>query len=64
MSRPLAFGHVALTVPDLDAAIEWYSDLFGFQVIAGPDRVKRGPGRVWDVVVDVFGPRLEEFRLA
>jgi catechol 2,3-dioxygenase-like lactoylglutathione lyase family enzyme len=64
LGRPLAFGHIALTVPDVDAAIEWYSDLFGFQKIAGPDIVEKGPGQFWDVVEDVFGPRLEKFRLA
>jgi catechol 2,3-dioxygenase-like lactoylglutathione lyase family enzyme len=28
----LQFDHVAVTVPDLDAAVEWYCTTFGFSV--------------------------------
>lgn len=27
------FNHIALSVPDAEAAVEWYTKVFGFQVI-------------------------------
>lgn len=37
MSRPaLAHSHIGVTVPDLDAAVAWYTDTLGMYLIAGP----------------------------
>ena len=33
---PSAVTHVGLTVTDLDHAIRWYREIFGFQVLIGP----------------------------
>lgn len=32
----LAINHVGVTVPDIHAAIDWYSAAFGFRCIMGP----------------------------
>ena len=32
----LAVNHVGVTVPDIHAAIDWYSEVFGFRCIMGP----------------------------
>lgn len=32
----IAVTHVGLAVPDIDRAIAWYTDVLGFQLIAGP----------------------------
>ena len=32
----LAVNHVGITVPDIRAAVRWYSDVFGFRCIMGP----------------------------
>jgi catechol 2,3-dioxygenase-like lactoylglutathione lyase family enzyme len=63
MRPPLALGHIALSVPDLDAGIEWYGDLFGFQPIAPAQLVDVRGGHFGTLVSDVFGPRLGAFRL-
>lgn len=36
MNTGLALSHVGITVPDLDAALEWYSTVLGFQVQIPP----------------------------
>lgn len=34
MAQPnCAFNHLALSVPNIDEAVEWYTKLFGFRVI-------------------------------
>jgi catechol 2,3-dioxygenase-like lactoylglutathione lyase family enzyme len=33
---PLAVNHVGITVPDIFAAIDWYSDVFGCTHLMGP----------------------------
>ena len=33
---PKVINHIAISVPDLDRAIKWYKEVFGFHVIAGP----------------------------
>lgn len=36
--------HIGLSVPDLDEAIRWYQDVFGFYILAGPfDFEEAGP---------------------
>jgi catechol 2,3-dioxygenase-like lactoylglutathione lyase family enzyme len=61
---PLAFGHVAVTVPDLDAAVAWYGEMFGLSPISPIETIDSSSGHGWDIVQDVFGPRLGGFRLA
>lgn len=62
MRPPLAVAHVALTVPDLDAAIAWYGELFGFQPIGPPQEIDVRGGHLGTLVSDVFGPKLGAFR--
>jgi catechol 2,3-dioxygenase-like lactoylglutathione lyase family enzyme len=53
-----------MTVPDLDAAVRWYRDVLGFQVIAGPLVLRRGEGHAGVVAADVFGPDFGALRQA
>ena len=36
MTYPRAFSHIGLSVPDLEAAVKFYSEVFGFYVIMPP----------------------------
>ena len=36
MSQPRPMAHVGVTVPDIDAALEWYEDVLGFRRLFGP----------------------------
>lgn len=58
MSRPpLSVAHIGITVPDIEAAIEWYEDLFGFRPIAPPGEVVVAEGgHFGELVGAIFGP--------
>lgn len=63
MSRPVAFNHVGIVVPDLEAAIAWYSDVMGFTLVAGPfDLRDDGPNGAQ--VLNVLGKNLKHLRQA
>ncbi len=36
LATPRALNHVGLTVPDIERAIAWYGEMFGFRLIMGP----------------------------
>jgi catechol 2,3-dioxygenase-like lactoylglutathione lyase family enzyme len=62
---PLAVAHVGITVPDLDAGIEWYSDLFGLRLIGPPADVdQREGGAFHGPVADIFGEECVRLRMA
>lgn len=52
--------HVGLTVTDLDAAIAWYGEVFGLEVVKGPDVIGGDEERVRDI----FGHGVADFRIA
>ena len=58
-ARPV-IDHVGLTVTDLDAAIAWYAELFDLEVVRGPDVIGGSEERVRDI----FGPDVDDFRIA
>ena len=55
---------MGLTVPDLDAAVRWYSEVFGWELVMGPVDVTTDDPRVVDQVRDVFGAPTVVFRQA
>ncbi len=52
---PLILNHVGITVPDIFAAIDWYTELFGFTHIMGP-RLMSAEGKATAETRQVFGP--------
>ncbi len=53
---PLAFNHIGLSVPDIDAAIDWYATVMGFRLIFR--RVLEYRPEVPEVR-EIFGERLQ-----
>ena len=35
-----ALAHVAVCVPDVDAAVEWYQSVLGLRLLAGPQQLE------------------------
>ena len=62
--RPIAVGHIAISIPDLDAAMAWYQDMFGFRPITaiGDGRAADG-GYFADQLLQVFGPEMQHVRV-
>lgn len=59
-SPALAVNHIGITVPDIDAAINWYGKVFDFHCIMGP-RVLRADSAATAETSSILGP---EFGMA
>lgn len=64
MTTPRSFSHIGLSVPDLDAAVKFYSEVLGLYVIMPPTTVKEDDSAVSVMCTDVFGPGWESLRIA
>lgn len=54
LTPPTPINHIGLTVPDLDAAVEWYQELLGFTVLSPPTSIPAGSGAFSDIFVDII----------
>lgn len=59
-----AFSHVGVTVPDLDAAIRWYTDTLGAYLLTGPLEVLEDGSPLGDAAATVYGRGFGRFRFA
>ena len=65
MSRyPRTFSHIGLSVPDVDAAVKFYSEVLGFYVIMPPTDVTEDDSDIGTMRTDVFGPQCKKPRYA
>lgn len=63
MVRPVSINHVGAVVPDIEAAIRWYTDVMGFGLIAGPFDLTRHVPNI-EQIKDVLGGQLIHLRIA
>jgi catechol 2,3-dioxygenase-like lactoylglutathione lyase family enzyme len=63
-ARPLALGHVGLCVANLDAAIAWYCEVLGCELLDGPWDIDVEDPRLTAKLRDVFGAELRRARIA
>jgi catechol 2,3-dioxygenase-like lactoylglutathione lyase family enzyme len=61
---PIPLGHIGITVPDVDAAVAWYRQVFGWRLLMGPVEVSTDDPNVADQIRDVFGDHEVAFRQA
>jgi catechol 2,3-dioxygenase-like lactoylglutathione lyase family enzyme len=62
---PRSFNHVGIGVSDLESAIAWYRNVFGFTVLREPFEVRADDGSYGGrQAVDVLGPRFRHMRMA
>ncbi|MFC9556888.1 VOC family protein [Rhodococcus sp. NPDC056960] len=59
-----AFNHIGITVPDLDAAVDWYSTVLQFTVLGGPMQVDKQDEPFGEVLGDIFGSDWGSLRVA
>ncbi|MBT6828711.1 MAG: lactoylglutathione lyase [Rhodospirillaceae bacterium] len=58
------FNHVGVSVPDIDAAIAWYSKVFGFVLIAEPVLVKDDGSHFGNLVKNICGDKFGAEKIA
>jgi catechol 2,3-dioxygenase-like lactoylglutathione lyase family enzyme len=62
--RPCAIAHIGVTVPDIAAAVDWYCDVLGFQLIAGIHEAIDDGSPDGDGSADAFGPAFHSCKMA
>ena len=58
------FNHVGVSVPDINAAIDWYTRLFGFVLIAEPAEVRPDGTHFGNLSSNICGPRYGGMKIA
>lgn len=64
MQYPIVFSHLGLSVSDINKAIEFYKEVFGWYHLAGPWPIKRDPEKGGGFTDTVYGPNWTAFKLA
>lgn len=64
MPYPRSFSHIGLSVPDLDKAVEFYTEVLGWYTIMEPAPVYNDDTAIGQMCRDVFGNDWKEFRIA
>jgi len=66
MSQTMAhcFNHVGISVPDIDAAIAWYEQIFGFVLIGAPVEVLPDGSHFGNLAGDICGSRFGGMKIA
>ncbi len=64
MPYPRNFSHIGLSVPDLDKAVKFYTDVLGWYTIMAPSDVHNDDSAIGQMCRDVFGDEWETFRIA
>jgi lactoylglutathione lyase family protein len=63
MIYPRAFSHIGLSVPDVDAAFKWYTEVLGLYAIMKPTTITEDGSAISLMCTDVFGPNWKSFRI-
>lgn len=62
---PKSFSHIGITVPDLEKAVKFYSEVMGWYVIMPPTEIKEeNETAIGKMCIDVFGSGWGAFRIA
>ncbi|MGC2684935.1 MAG: VOC family protein [Candidatus Nitrosopolaris sp.] len=60
---PKIINHVAVSVPDLDLAVNWYKEVFGFTLVREPIEFVPDDTLKGMAVKDIHGPSLKKVRM-
>jgi catechol 2,3-dioxygenase-like lactoylglutathione lyase family enzyme len=64
-TSPRAFSHIGLSVPNIDLAVKFYSDVMGWYIIMPPSTVNEEMDTAIGLMcTDVFGKGWNEFQIA
>lgn len=61
---PRAFSHIGITVPDLDRAVQFYTDVMKWYLIMAPTEIVEDDSAIGVMCKDVFGEGFGSFRIA
>ena len=61
---PRTFSHIGISVPNLDAAVKFYTEVLGWYLIMQPTEIIEDNSPIGVMCTDVFGTGWEHFRIA
>jgi lactoylglutathione lyase family protein len=61
---PRAFSHIGISVPDLERAVEFYTEVMGWYVIMPPTEIIEDDSAIGVMCRDVFGADFGGFKIA
>ena len=61
---PRTFSHIGISVPDLEAAVKFYTEVLGWYLIMKPTEIVEDDSAIGEMCTDVFGPGWGKFRIA
>lgn len=61
---PRSFSHIGLSVPDLDKAVKFYTEVLGWYLIMEPNEITEDDSAIGVMCTDVFGGGWKRFRIA
>ena len=62
---PKSFSHIGLTVPNINEAVKFYSEVMGWYIIMEPSKVKKEKKTaIGKMCIDVFGKGWGSFKIA
>lgn len=62
---PRSFSHIGLSVPDIEKAVQFYTEVLGWYIIMQPSTVKEeNDTAIGQMCIDVFGKGWEAFEIA
>ena len=62
-SNNKAMNHVAVSVPDLDKAVNWYHKVLGCDILTKPIEGKSDNSQLGKILSDIFGVNFKKLRL-
>ncbi|MCE2572340.1 lactoylglutathione lyase family protein [Motilimonas eburnea] len=61
---PRTFSHIGISVPDLEKAVEFYTQVLGWYLIMEPTEIVEDDSAIGEMCTDVFGSGWESFKIA
>ncbi|MFD1383867.1 lactoylglutathione lyase family protein [Rhodanobacter aciditrophus] len=63
-SYPRSFSHIGISVPDLENAVHFYTEVLGWYLIMKPSEIIEDDSAIGEMCTDVFGVGWKRFRIA
>jgi lactoylglutathione lyase family protein len=61
---PRSFSHIGVSVPDLERAVDFYTNVLGWYLIMPPTEIEEDDSAIGVMCKDVFGEGFGSFRIA
>ncbi|SDI27216.1 Catechol 2,3-dioxygenase [Alteribacillus persepolensis] len=61
---PRSFCHVGVSVTNIDKAMAWYENVFGFTAVSSPVTFKKDDPNMGPVLTDLLGKEIKEVKIA